>query len=467
MSQHLPIALFAFSNARQQLLTKLHREANDILGLFDHHADEIRREVLQNVSAADFAHSMSAHCERIHLLHWGGHSDGGHPVMTGDALQGERFDGQAFAELIRLLPNVKLVFINGCESADIVNRLYETGVSAVIGTTTKIHDDVAYKLARTFYNSLLLGNTLETAWAFATESIRGTHAQWLHLSTLKFEEIDTHAWFMHATDAAKQWRLIDNGTPAPASPALAPAPNFTLADIQRLDFSGCLRPTATKDVMIKLLVNKNPLLLMGQAGIGKRRMLEDIQRVGEQRLSIEFFIVDAPQITRSYERFVANLAREFGVTGTSLQAVLDAILQKTPLVLMLNEVESWLKHKDTDVKFSLDELNCCLNHAQGSLMLLATQETKIKEGKLQLRGHTSKLTMTTYNMEEGTALLTYTDLQAEIRRRWASIDGDCINYLADQCETRHNSYYVLDYVCSRLTTPNRNAITSTLKTDRP
>ena len=71
---------------------------------------------------------------------------------------------------------MRLVFLNGCSTADQVEVLRNAGIPAVIATTEGIDDAVATEFAKGFYASLADDHDLRTAFHTA-ESVVNSHTK--------------------------------------------------------------------------------------------------------------------------------------------------------------------------------------------------------------------------------------------------------------------------------------------------
>lgn len=69
---------------------------------------------------------------------------------------------------------LQLVFLNGCHTLRTAQALTEAGISAVIGTSEAVRDEVATELALTFYRGLCRGLQLDRAWHDAIAVLRAT-----------------------------------------------------------------------------------------------------------------------------------------------------------------------------------------------------------------------------------------------------------------------------------------------------
>lgn len=164
-----PVLLLTFANQQDAYLQHLKEESdklNYILStLHDKGAIEIYKEdraTTENVIAM-----VERFYERVALFHYGGHADG-------SSLRLEGGDGNAtgLAEMLGRLPNLKLVFLNGCATQPQVNELLAQGVKAVIATAVKIDDEKAVVFAENFYRSLSNGHSIRSSFERAVSNMK-------------------------------------------------------------------------------------------------------------------------------------------------------------------------------------------------------------------------------------------------------------------------------------------------------
>lgn len=216
MQNHsLPLLFFAFANDKTRPLHAIPKEFNELDNLLLTKKHLCEAQFKPNISAYDFHHVISALGKDIYIIHYGGHTDGYQTVFTDENQDASPFHGSGFVEMIKALPHLQLVFINGCNSAQMVNELYDAGVPAVIGTTHNVQDTVAYELSVAFYKGLANQNTITAAWTQATALIRGQYKTDNRFRDLYFEENDIEtnsphaAWFIKLREGAGDWRLIE------------------------------------------------------------------------------------------------------------------------------------------------------------------------------------------------------------------------------------------------------------------
>ena len=159
-----PIIYLTFADQRDDHLPLLKQERKEIVKILRPYKDENRIEV-EYEAAADHdivAGYLSDYSRRISVFHYAGHAGRGQlgfedePVMA-----------LGLAEMLATLPNLKLVFLNGCSSRTLLQTLFDKNIKSVIATRVPIRDDKATRFAIRFYKSLSEGKTLREAFEFS------------------------------------------------------------------------------------------------------------------------------------------------------------------------------------------------------------------------------------------------------------------------------------------------------------
>ena len=113
--------------------------------------------------------------DRIIAIH-----DAGHANSSGVMLQqsGSAGAGEKLAHILGIasapkpLKNLKLVFLNGCETENQVPHFIEAGISAVIATHVKIGDRVATTFATESYKCLASGLDIDRSFNWVASVIQ-------------------------------------------------------------------------------------------------------------------------------------------------------------------------------------------------------------------------------------------------------------------------------------------------------
>jgi formylglycine-generating enzyme required for sulfatase activity len=114
---------------------------------------------------------------RIVAFHFGGHADA--DTFSLSESSGERISVHGFAPLLASLPNLRLVFLNGCGTIGWIDQLFaqeNSKIVAVIATHATIQDSVAQKFAKIFYEQFIEhGKSLQESMEQTDWHVRSEH----------------------------------------------------------------------------------------------------------------------------------------------------------------------------------------------------------------------------------------------------------------------------------------------------
>lgn len=181
-----PVILLNFANQQDAYLQHLKEESTIINDLLSPHHDkqaiEIYRE--ENATLETATKAITRFRERIVIFHYGGHADGERLHFEGGGAHAE-----GLAELIGSLPNIQLVFLNGCATMPQVKKLLAQGVPAVIATAVPIDDKKAVHFAEFFYGALAQQHTIGDAYKLAVRYLRAKYGGDFGATIVKKDEI--------------------------------------------------------------------------------------------------------------------------------------------------------------------------------------------------------------------------------------------------------------------------------------
>src|SRR3712207_5184585 len=129
-----PLILIAFANDQNEGLN-LVSERDTILNIFND-SSKIEVKVLENANSTYIYNTITDPeiKDRIIIFHYGGHAN---------SRNIELLDGQArtlgLAKALKRLPNLQLVFLNGCDTFDQSAILHREGISAVVTTLKPVN----------------------------------------------------------------------------------------------------------------------------------------------------------------------------------------------------------------------------------------------------------------------------------------------------------------------------------------
>ncbi len=163
----LPVILTAFANTIDKnhlvYLEQEHDRLQQILAPLPY----LRHVPLPSTKASQLVNTLTQYQKELLIFHFGGHADGDHLYFKDQAGQ-----VPGLAENLSLHPQLKLLFLNGCNTQEQVISYINAGVPAVIATTCSIADGQAKQFADIFYSALTTGHTLQEAFIRAKGAMK-------------------------------------------------------------------------------------------------------------------------------------------------------------------------------------------------------------------------------------------------------------------------------------------------------
>lgn len=213
MPQTRPVILTAFANSYDEgYLAYLEKERDRIQETFET-LTYIQHVDLPNVKTEQLVNKLTTFKTELLILHFGGHADGSQLYFSD-------LGGQAIglAENLSLHPQLKLLFLNGCNTQGQVLKYKEANVPVIISTTCSVSDGQAMRFASHFYQALGNNHTIKEAFIRAKGAAKlqeDTYHQddeitFLRGARLRQEQIIELPWRLYAQDeAALNWKLVD------------------------------------------------------------------------------------------------------------------------------------------------------------------------------------------------------------------------------------------------------------------
>ena len=167
-----PIILAAFANDQGRFLDSLQQESDAISDALRGKKDGgfVDLEVQQGATIERLFTLIGRYGNDLAVLHYGGHANGSALDLQAGGGSNAEAHGAGLAQLLGSLPNLKLVFLNGCATQGHVEALLAQGVPAVIATSAPVEDDIALQFAKAFYGALAdpaASRTIDFAFARA------------------------------------------------------------------------------------------------------------------------------------------------------------------------------------------------------------------------------------------------------------------------------------------------------------
>jgi hypothetical protein len=166
----VPIMLAVFANSDNAKPLGLIKERDALRQIFN---DKSKLEliILENATF-DYLNEEVIEkqlAERVVIFHYGGHADGKNISMVN-----EKTTAAGLAKFFKSLPNLQLIFLNGCDTFEQAEAIQKEGVSAAIMTTVKpLDDEMAVHYANYFYYAFYRFNSLNDSFESAETRIVG------------------------------------------------------------------------------------------------------------------------------------------------------------------------------------------------------------------------------------------------------------------------------------------------------
>ena len=272
MLSQIPIMLLTSANCKDAYLDNIRREREAIEEALQGYEDEnyIRIRKKAQTSSKGLIKQFQRYREQIVIFHFSGHASGEHLQLEG-VVGEEMAQAKGIAAWLSEMPNLELVFLNGCATQGQVERLLEKGVKAVIATSVAINDNKAAEFGIAFYNALANKETLGQAFKNAKNVLETQHknteiAELDQTRGLKLrrDKKETFPWGLYRNDdAVLDWKL-------PTNRKIVASKTKLLTSIPFVDKDEIIGRSAQIDnIHEELEENKTVLLVNGIGGIGK------------------------------------------------------------------------------------------------------------------------------------------------------------------------------------------------------
>ncbi len=114
---------------------------------------------------------------RIWIFHYAGHAAEDQLWLEGEEGGNQAFFSQGLSRFLGAQEGLKLVFLNGCATADHARLLHESDIPAVITTHVKIRDDQAQDFAAILYQGMAGGASIDEAFEEAEGGLLGKYRE--------------------------------------------------------------------------------------------------------------------------------------------------------------------------------------------------------------------------------------------------------------------------------------------------
>lgn len=167
-----PIVILAFSNDLKHHLPHLDEEADSLhrmfLSLQDKEIIDLRYYPNTTVKLlSDDLRDLKN--RKIAIFHYGGHAEPSHLN-----LEEESFFLEHVAPLMVKYWRPRLVFLNGCSTSGMAQKLFQAGIKMVVATEEAVNDLSAKNFAENFYKSLIKGLSVWESFEYASKFYRAS-----------------------------------------------------------------------------------------------------------------------------------------------------------------------------------------------------------------------------------------------------------------------------------------------------
>ena len=147
-----PVIFFAFANSIERYLPNLKKEERALMDMaLQLKMDQGLIDFIppMQITSDDLFHYIAKIGDRINILHFSGHAASYHLELD----HSQKYKIDQFCNLIGGLNHLKLVFLNGCSTKGMVDKLLAAGVQAVIATSEEVDDYSATDFSIAFYHA--------------------------------------------------------------------------------------------------------------------------------------------------------------------------------------------------------------------------------------------------------------------------------------------------------------------------
>ncbi|MBL8889273.1 MAG: CHAT domain-containing protein [Planctomycetaceae bacterium] len=379
-SANKPVIFLAFANDRDDhvdYLRNLPEETRRLRSVLERAEQAGLCEVVvrTNCTADDIFRVFqdAKYRNRIAIFHYGGHANGYQLLLESADGRTATASAGALAAFLGQQQGLQLVFLNGCATQGQTQALLEANVSTVISTSRAIDDLVATDFSNRFYQGLVGGATIRTAFKESEASIqtvKGANTRALYYgqqrkSTVAIDE-DRVPWNLYTREGSEelaQWNL-----PQAANDPLFGLPAVPAIDLPESPFRHLNRYTeSTAEVFygrghqIREMYDRltatgtAPIILFyGQSGVGKSSLLDAgvLPRLKRDH--------DVVYLRRGADGLVETLRSAFSSdpgNGSIKSAWLaQEQLRQKPLVIFLDQIEEVYTRPLTQHPRELDDL---------------------------------------------------------------------------------------------------------------
>lgn len=362
-----PVIIIAIADYRTDQDLHLRKLGRELDGIAEGLRPAVEAEVCEIVSIAEasvekIVAAFTLHHKAVVGFHFAGHNNGY------DLLMAKNVRREGLAVFLGRQENLKFVFLNACATSGHVAELHKQGVPAVIATAQDIFDEVAMKVAHSFYSCLGKGMGIESAfYAYqSAEEIKEGALRGIKYRRNENTALSTFPWKLSYQKGKRpklsRWNLASEadrplfGLPALAANHSLPSEPFMYfrpydANQARLFFGRGAEIRRLYDCATNSSLN-SIILFYGQSGVGKSSLLNAGLL---PRLESDFHVQYIRRGKNGVETDLLNLL------GTKKESVRKAWIEKEKeksLLIIIDQMEEVFTQPGAS---SNQELNAFLN----------------------------------------------------------------------------------------------------------
>ncbi|AEE54532.1 tetratricopeptide repeat protein [Haliscomenobacter hydrossis] len=207
---------------------------------------------------------LAQHPDQISIFHFGGHADS-------DSLAAE--DGSIFveglADQLAIQSQLKLVFLNGCQTQAQVQHFFRQGIPIVLATTCSIADGEASHFAAQFYLAIAGRHSIRDAFQLAVGALKAKYQQYREVELPQYSVMrDTLSFENHWEELP--WQLyVQEGREDVLDWQLRYPHGLTRLPSLQLDTDCLGRETELEELRTLLRESSKVVLVSGLGGMGK------------------------------------------------------------------------------------------------------------------------------------------------------------------------------------------------------
>lgn len=199
---YIPLVLSVFVNGGiEKDLPYVELEQQSLLKTFSSIHDKYSYINIPNVTIDNFYEILIKRKDKIILFHFGGHAD-----TKSLFFKNARGFGAGIAHFFKK-HNLRLVFLNGCNTYGQAKDFLDIGVSAVIVTICPVTDNWAYEFAHFFYDALANDHTFKESFTYAESVLKTKYSSYSDKSGEIIFYRDTPDSFGEKKHSDAPWRL--------------------------------------------------------------------------------------------------------------------------------------------------------------------------------------------------------------------------------------------------------------------